>query len=240
MNSRFIIPVLGFAFPFLEAIGGELMPSRKFRGLAVEMKSGRSLYEELHGEGGEGGKVRLLETAFVNPKGDTIATRTLDFSRSTTQPIYLFSDRRSGWEEGASLEADGFRVHCRKGRDKARKEKLLQVPEPAVIDGGFNNFLRECMADLQAGKRIRFNFVVPSRLDWFRFGARMDKEKSKSGLVVLTAEPENAMLRLVAPKIQVTYDPVTGLMAGYQGISNVAAQGGGNQYIRLTYPDGGP
>lgn len=214
--------------------------SRTFRGLAVQRESGKALYTEHHQEESSGGQVDILRTAFVNAKGDTIAERTLDFKVSSTKPAYVFKDRRSGWEEGATEEGESFRVFCKKGKGKSRREKVLDVPGPAVIDGGFNNFLRQNMADLDAGKRLQFNFVVPSRLDWYRFVAREDKEASKGGLKVLVAEPENALLRLVAPHIQVTYDPKTGLMSGYEGISNVSDDRGGNQYIRLTYPEGGP
>jgi hypothetical protein len=226
--------------PILLAASFAAAESRSYRGVAVELETGKPLYSELHQEEGAGGKANLLKTTFVNAGGDTIAERTLDFKVSSTKPAYAYRDRRSGWEEGAREEGEAFRVYCRKGKGKARREKILHVPGPAVIDGGFNNFLRQNMADLDAGKKLQFNFVVPSRLDWYRFVAREDREASKDGLKVLVAEPENALLRLVAPRIQVTYDPKTGLMAGYQGISNLSDDKGGNQYIRLTYPEGGP
>lgn len=211
-----------------------------YRGVAADQKTGRDLYTERHTQEMVGGRLGVLRTEFLHLDGKKFAERTLDFSASPSKPDYRLEDFRTGWVEGAEAGKEGIRVYCQKGKGKVLKDKRLKVPDPAVIDGGFNEYLKAHMADLDAGKKLSFNFVVPSYLNYFRFVAYMDKAAGKGGVKVLTAEPQNAVLRLVAPKIQVSYDPATGKMTAYKGISNVAKDGGGNQYISLVYPEGGP
>lgn len=217
--------------------------SLRYESLAVDQESGKPLYRESHVEAVSGGKPRFLHTRFLRVDGEAFAERTLDFSATPFTPTYRFEDFRTGLQEGAAKEADGYRVHSRKAKGKPRKEKLLRVPEPAIIDGGFNAFLKHHREALVRGERLRFQFVVPSRLAWYRFEAFLDEEKSgkgPEGPLVFVAVPRNKALRLLAPRIQVTYGPGTGRMIGYQGISNLAADDGGNWYIKLTYSGGGP
>lgn len=217
--------------------------STRFESRAVDQESGKPLYRESHVERTEGGKPLSLHTRFLRMDGEAFAERTLDFSATPFTPVYRFEDFRTGWQEGAAKEKDGYRVYCRKGKGKPRKEKLLKVPEPVVIDGGFNAFLKHHRAALVRGERLKFQFVVPSRMAWYRFEAYLDKERSgkgPEGPLAFVAVPRNKALRLLAPRVQVTYDPASGRMIGYEGISNLAADGGGAWYIRLAYSGGGP
>lgn len=222
--------------------GGQRGDTLAYESLAVDQSTGKPLYQEAHVERSLEGRPAFLHTRFLRTGGEAFAERTLDFTATPFTPTYRFEDFRTGWEEGAAVEAGGIRVYCRKGRGKPRREKVLQVPGPAVIDGGFNAFLKHHREALARGERLEFQFVVPSRLDWYRFVAfRRGGGTEESGKqMIFVAEPESRVLRLLAPRIQVTYDPSTGRMIEYQGISNVAAEGGDNQYIRLTYTGGGP
>jgi hypothetical protein len=177
------------------ALGAEpsLRPA-PFRGQAYEPGSSRLLYAEKHENITRGG-VTVGRTEYRDPAGALIAERTLDFSRHIFKPDYRLVDLRDGYEEGAEVVGTGdgktarVRVFVRDKREKPLRERTILVPEPAVIDGGVNAFVKANWSELSAGRRVAFNFVAPARRDWFSRGtkalrrprrARMKKPRAPS------------------------------------------------------------
>lgn len=213
----------------------------EYRGVAFDPESGRPAYTEHHVERIDGGRLLGLATLYLDTSGDSIARRSLEFRVSPFLPDYRLEDFRSGSLEGARPESGAVVVFSRKGRGGPLKEKRLAVPAPAVLDGGFTNFLRVRWEELSAGKKVRFNVIVPSRLDYYRFVAFEDKAASGSlnGAKVLVAAPESRVLRLLAPRIEFTFDPATRRLLKYEGVSNISKEGGGNRKVRLDFSNGG-
>jgi hypothetical protein len=50
-------------------------------------------------------------------------------------------------------------------------ERLISVPKPFVIDGCFNQFIKANWKNLEKGDQIVFNFIIPSKLDYFTLRA---------------------------------------------------------------------
>lgn len=212
-----------------------------YRGVAFDLETGRPAYTEYHVERFEGGRLIGLGTLYLNTAGDSIARRSLEFRVSPFLPDYRLEDYRDGSVEGARPESGSVVVYCRKGRSRPLKEKRLVVPDPAVLDGGFTAFLRAHWEDLSAGKRIAFNVIVPARLDYYRFVAYEDVKAASSlkGTKVVVAMPESKVLRILAPRIEFTFDSTTRHLRKYEGVSNIPKEGGGNQKVRLGFPEGG-
>jgi hypothetical protein len=225
-----------------------------FRGQAYEPGSAAVLYTEKHENITRGG-VSLGRTEYRDPAGTLIAERTLDFSRHVFKPNYRLVDLRDGYEEGAEVVGAGdgktarVRVFVRDKREEPLRERTITVPEPAVIDGGFNAFVKANWSELSAGRPVAFNFVAPARRDWFSFEAvpagyegapeapEGADEKTTRTFVI---RPEKAALRLLVPPILVTYDRETHRVKEYRGISNVNNSRGKSFQIRIEYPAGGP
>lgn len=212
-----------------------------YRGVATDLESGRPAYVEHHVERFEDGRLLGLGTLYRDPSGDTIAMRSLEFRVSPYLPDYRLEDFRNGSLEGARPESASVVVYCRKGRGGPLKKKRLAVPDPAVLDGGFTNFLKAHWDELGEGRTVRFNVIVPARLDYYRFAAYEDKAASRSlkGAKVMVAEPESRVLRLLAPRIEFTFDVADRRLLKYEGVSNIPKEGGGNQKVRLGFPEGG-
>ena len=211
------------------------------RGDAFDLGSGARAYSEEHRETYLAGRLLSMRTLYRDPAGTLVAERDLDFSSSSIRPAYTFKDARTGHEEGAAFAGGRIRMHYRASAAVPDKEKSLKIPEPAVIDGGFHPFLKENWSALMAGKKVSFNFVVPSRLDYFRFVAYADpaRDPADGTQRVIVARPENRMLRLLVEPIVARYDTASLRMLEYRGLSNLPGPDGGTQKVRLMYQEPG-
>ena len=212
-------------------------------GDALELGTGAPAYREEHQLRFDAGRLAAMRTVYRNPDGVTLAERTLDFSASAsaTRPDYSLKDIRDGYEEGASVQAGRVLVHSRASKDAVRKEKRLNVPAPYVIDGGFHPFMKENWDELTKGKRVSFHFVVPSRLDYYRFVAYEEAALAPAGgrYKVFVAVPENKLLRMLVEPIVARYDVSSRRMLEYRGLSNINGADGKTQKVRLAYREPG-
>ncbi|MDQ3002177.1 MAG: hypothetical protein M3Y08_13070 [Fibrobacterota bacterium] len=217
------------------------LPETLIIGDAFELDKGAPAYREDHRLRFETGRLAAMRTVYRNPAGEILAERNLDFTASSTRPGYSLKDNRDGYEEGASIQAGKVLVHSRASKDAVRKEKRLNVPAPYVIDGGFHPFLKENWDALTKGKRVSFHFVVPSRLDYYRFVAYEDPSRAPAGgkQKVFVAVPESRMLRMVVEPIVARYDISSRRMLEYRGLSNIDGADGKIQKVRLTYREPG-
>jgi hypothetical protein len=210
-------------------------------GSAFALDGGTPAYTEEHEERYAGGRLQSMKTLYKDGNGKVLAERSLDFSFSSTRPSYHLRDLRNGYEEGAIVENGEVKVFSRPSKGAAIKEKTLKVPEPFVIDGGFHPFLKERWADLAKGGRVSFYFVVPSRLDFFRFVAYSDPGRAAKGKDerVWIAVPQSRVLRMMVEPIVATYDSGSRRMKEYRGLSNIEGPDGKSQKVRLVYREPG-
>lgn len=236
-----LLPALAGAAPAASA-------SSSYGGAAVDIEHEmRPAYSEEHQERFVDGKTVGTHSVFKDPTGRPMAERNLDYSRSPYKPDYVFRDFRNGYEEGSRDDGGKIRVYYRDSLRAAPHEKTLTVPEPCVVNGGFNIFLKEHWKDLEGGKKLPFNMVIPARLDYYRFVAYMDpardlSEKESGGRKSKTVvvEPQSSILRLVLTPIVIAYDTSNLQQVRYQGIVNVADTKGRSLRVRIDYPGRGP
>jgi hypothetical protein len=212
---------------------------RTFEGDALALKGGDAvLYTEQYRDTLRDGRPHRTGTHYFDAEGRPIADRVMDFSRHAWKPDYRLVDRRDGYEEGAEVSGRTIRVFYRAKRGRPLKEKNLSVPEPAVIDGGFNRFIKDHWEALSEGRPVPFNFVAPSQLDYFAFEAV--KTSDGGGRITFAVRPANKVVRVLVDPIQVTYDAATRRMTRYSGLSNINDAKGKSLKVRLVYPDLGP
>ncbi|MBM3908344.1 MAG: hypothetical protein FJ363_09770 [Gemmatimonadetes bacterium] len=170
-------------------------------------------------------------------EGKTIVRRQVEFEKSTLTPSFRIEDLRSGYAEGAELVGDRIKVFNGGAADKPYREKLLKVPEPAVVDAGFNFFVERNWNALMKGEVLTFNFVAPSQLDYFKFRVYKVREtrQRQQPAVVLKMDIDQAFLRLFVDPIQLTYDTATKRLLTYQGISNVWDTQGKTHKVRMEF-----
>lgn len=205
-------------------------------GRALDPKTGNLLYLERHAPTFRNGALVAVHSEYRSPGGAILGHRTLGFGGSPWQPDYRLHDARDGYEEGARPEPNGVRVFVRASRDAPLREKILAVPSPFVVDGGFDGFLRDHRTLLRSGKTLSFNFVAPARLDYFAFEARRDAGGKDGDSLTILIRPANALLRVLVPPIRVTYEASSWRLVKYEGISNINDGNAKSFPVRILYP----
>jgi hypothetical protein len=177
-------------------------------------------------------------TAYFDPNHRKIAHRVLDFRKSRFAPDFKTEDLRSGYLEGAEISGDQVRLFRRKDKDSKEETKTLNIPQPVVIDGGFNQFIKSNWEKLEKGETITFQFAVPARLDYFTL--RATKASSRDNEMAIEVQPEKTLLRWLSSPIVVRYSKDTRRIKTYEGQSNISNDRGDNFVMKLVYPKKGP
>ncbi len=248
MTSQYRIPSL-IAFSASIVFSQNLdLTEVAYRGDVYAGKDSIPLYTERGVEKHDKGKLMTAITRFINPQGELMAERSLDFNRFPFQPDYSLRDYRLGYEEGVVQQAQGLRVYFREKSGERLQEKYLKVPDPCVVDAGFNAYLKAHWPQLRQGKRVGFHLVIPARLDYFRFAAYIDSARShreslalKRSVSAVVIEPESRVLRVLLPPLVAYYAEDYGLrMVYYTGIASLNDDKGKALKVRIRYHGNGP
>jgi len=212
-------------FPIMLAIQGSTPTpeSRKFHGIAYDLKTGNMIYSENHTEYYSNGRHLRSIVLYTDPAGRVFARKDIDFSRSETAPDFTLVDYRDGYTEGSIFTAAGFDLFGQRNRSAEMKRRVLIIPEPAVVDGGFDYFVRQNWEKLAAGERISVNFAVSIERDYFRFFIVKTGNGEVNGrrALQLRLQIENVFLRSVVDPIDISYDVESKRLLLYRGMSNI-------------------
>lgn len=200
----------------------------RFLGVA-RAKDGSVAYVETHVVQLENGRVRSAETRYERPDGSLIARLVSEYPAGSFAPDFEFEDLRTGAREALRRGKDGLEL---RDGDNA---KTLRIPGegPIVAGQGLDRFARANLDALARGEELRVTLALPGRLD--AFGFRLQGERLASGRVRVRFEPTSFVLRVLAPSIEAEYDPVSGRLLRYSGVSNVAAEDGSSQRVEIAY-----
>ena len=216
--------------------------NRVYEGIAIDKNSLEFIYKEVHKEIFLQGEHIEPITSFVEENGNEFARRQLDFRNSFQKPQYLLMDERNGLlEEIIHLGSNQFTIKYKKNSESKLKEKSIYVPEPAIIDGGFNYYIKNNWDRLIAGDRLTFNYLSVAFQDYFSFRIyKVDENNNDSNIVLLRMESQKLFLRVLMKPIYVHYDLSTKRIVKYEGISNIRDLNGGSYKALLQYPELGP
>ena len=160
--------------------------STNYAGIASELSNKNNVYyTEEYSEKLVDGKHVQTNIVYKDKAGKQFASKTLNFFDDKTKPNFSMEDKRTGYQEGAEVIGNTIKVFYKESSDKPLNSKTLTVPGTAIIDGGFNYYVKEKWNEIVKGTDIHFNFVVPERLDYYAFRMVKDKEtvcNGKTGL----------------------------------------------------------
>ena len=209
----------------------------RFYGYAYDLASGRYLYTEVHEQHRENGRWRSGSIRSYAADGRLIASKTLDFSAHPYIPVYRFELPAERYVEAITrVDADGVRLE--KQVYGKRSSRLLRPDADTAADSGFHSYLVDHLEELQAGETLALRFIVAGQLDVYRFRARRIAEIPFDGQPALRIRVEaDSLLRLVAPALELVYQPQSGKLLEYRGISNVHDPASGKAYnARIVFP----
>lgn len=207
----------------------------RYRGEA-RGKNGELIYIEKHEVVLLNGRVSKATTQYFDDRDKLIGILSSDFSKSLTSPEYVFEDKRHGDFHGIRIK-DGqlFMFNREDGKEESRAlDQATNSNELFVGCQGLHYYLRDHMDSVRAQRNLPVKFLIPGNLDYYNFIMNYEEE-SKDGAVDFEIKIENWFLRLFAPSLNVTYDPKTGRLVRYKGLSNIKNARGKLQNVEITY-----
>lgn len=217
---------------------------RTFTASAYEIDSGGYLFDEEHREGYRQGRLRWSQITYRDRNGVILARKSLGFGDNLLIPEVQLTDRRDGYFEGATVQ-DGALVLYRGVGKGTPDRRILRIDDATVVDGGLHNLILQRWDDLLEGETVRFQLAVPSRLNCYAFRIRARGGAVRDGRTVvrLRVEPASLLVRLIAPRVDVTLDVHSRHPVEYEGISTFGRQGWGPRYrarMRISDPVASP
>jgi hypothetical protein len=226
--------VAGLAWPPSPARAADLA----FTGYARDLETRRLLYVESHFVRDAGGASERRVVMYRCANGtETFARKQLRYGEVREEPEFTFVDGRSGYTEGLRRTSRGPQVFQRDDAKAALRE--AQVPANVVIvsDAGFDEFVRRHWADLEAGRTVRFAFLVPSRLDFLSFKVKKHAEDTIEGAPASVIRLNlSGVLGWFLPYIEVSYRKADQVLMRYKGLTNIRDVEGDNLVAQIDFP----
>ncbi len=207
-------------------------------GDAVDLATERLVYRERHsmGQGSDGRWI--MESDYLDAQGELFAERTVWFDPQYPQrPDYRLIDYRDNFEEGATTLSNGD-VELYRIIDGERSQTTIAPSKkrPLVIDAGFSALIATRWDELLAGERVTFDFASSARLTTIEFRLSRENGRAEEGVERFILEPSNWFVRMLVKPIVLTYSSQNKTLIGYEGLSNIRKDGGGNHTVQITFP----
>lgn len=197
----------------------------RYVGTAYARGGDAVLYREVH----LGDASRQL-IVFQCPDGKAFARKRLQAGTMPTQPDFDFTDARNGYEEG--VRGDGARrvayVHRIGGQ---RSEQPLTVPPDAVIDAGFDAFLRAHW-DQVVGRGASAPFLMTGKGKFFPVKVVASGRDGPERRIELKLD---AWYGFAAPTIGVSYTEATRHLRRYEGPGTIRDERGKPVDVRIEF-----
>lgn len=212
-----------------------------YKGIAYDADNASEvLYLESHYlilDGAGAPKERLV--LYRCPEGPAFARKQIDHGADALKPSFEMFDARLDYTEGLQNgSGDSDLVYVQKGATAQRQSERLTLDGAAVADAGFDEFVRRNWSELQSGRKLPLDFLVPSRLSVYSFKVQ------KTGSATIDGESASVfrlglsgLLGWFVSGIDVTYRDSDRQLLQFEGLSNVRDPGGDNYVARIVFAD---
>ncbi len=177
-------------------------------GEARDPKSGDTLYLEHYYCSDDALQCSVF---YLRPNREVIASKELDYAENALAPLLTFRD---------------YRVD---------REVIIDKADPeAVVDAGFDNFVRLQWQDLAEGEEIKFPFRVVTREDPIKMRASK-ADRCEEGKFCLEIALDSWLLGSFIDPIQLTYEEGSQRLLRFEGLSNLRNDDGKMQTVEIRY-----
>jgi hypothetical protein len=239
MSQRRCVSFQGALWLTVTVVAGPLhAEDLSFTGYARDPRSGELLYVESHllRRFDTVGETRIV-TYRCSAEGSAFARKELTYGDVREEPDFTFVDARSGYTEGLRRTTDGRRVFQQDDARSPRREARIPLKAVIVADAGFDEFVRKHWVELEAGKTVRFPFLVPSRLDFLNFKIKKHRDTRVNDMPASAIRLNlSGVLGWFLPYIEVTYRKSDQTLQRYEGLTNIPKDDGGNHVAVITFP----
>lgn len=228
--------ILAIVFPFFLPIYAE-KPKYRYNGRAYDLKTGAYLYSDNHEEYYNNGKHMFSKILYKDASGKVFGSKYIEFKNNPELPTFKTEDFRDGYTEGADVKGKQVRLFAKRKTEDELQERTYTPKTPAVMDGGFDYFVRNNWDQLAAGERMRFHFVAPIQLDDYQFAVEKVREGDWKGrkALYLKLEIDNFILKKVVNPFLLVYDFQTRRILQFDGLSNINDENGKSLKVKITY-----
>ncbi|WP_019938742.1 hypothetical protein [Bordetella sp. FB-8] len=209
--------------------------AQHYVGLAYARDGGKLVYSEEHWVVRNRGAQQHI-VLYRCPNGKPFARERLDGGIEDAAPDFEFEDSRSGYIEGVTGRGDERQVYVRSSLGAPRRTAQLPTPRNAVIDAGFDAYLRSHWKALGAGQDTEVAFLVPSRLKYLHLAIRTSDATYQGQPARRFKLSLNAWYGFVLPSIEVTYSIKERRLLRFEGIGNIHSDQGDTQQVRIEFP----
>ncbi|MCE9599189.1 MAG: hypothetical protein K8S54_14595 [Spirochaetia bacterium] len=211
-------------------------PVKEIVSNAYDVQTGKYIYSEYHREFYSSGQHIYSIVEYRTPDR-LLARKVINFARSKEAPDFRLEDVRTGYLEGAEASASGYRLFARKSIRDPLMERILAIPEPAVIDGGFDYFIRNKFDRIAAGERMIIQFGSAFQQDFFRFDVYKTANGNFKGkpAIFINVEAHNFLLKKLVDPIRLVYSSQSRRLMSYTGVSNINDDNGKSYKARIEF-----
>ncbi len=176
---------------------------------------------------------KVLVQYFEND-GQLLAEKTLDYSLGISTPLFEQLNLRTGEKILITQDNDHtLNVYYQKKQNYKIKVNSVPLTPNLVVDAGFDNLVRQHWLDLQAGKVLSFNYLLPTRGKAVELKIRRYSCEEK--YLCLKIFPGNRLLNLIVKNLRLQYNTQSRQLLMFSGKGNISNSKGRYQEVRVHY-----
>ncbi|MGQ0801447.1 MAG: hypothetical protein ACT4NL_15220 [Pseudomarimonas sp.] len=228
-STHFTASLVVFA---LAAAGSLQAQTRAYIGEARTLE-GKPIYEEHHLVRFVDGQPAERLVTYRCPDGQAFARKQVDYGTPLFAPTFRLQDQRFGYVEGFA-KGDAF---VQAGSAAAEEREAINAGANLVVDAGFDEFVRQHWDELQAGKSVGLEFLVPSRLSAYKFKLRKIRSETMFDAPASVFQlAVSGLLGWFADPLEAGYRDSDRRLMHFQGLTNIRQTLDSNIVAQIRFP----
>lgn len=220
----------------LTSLSGQAAAAERYIGLAFAKGTEKLAYREVHWLFEESG-VRERLVLYECPGGQPFARKLVRNSPSAVAPDFDFEDARDGYREGVRTHGVLREAYMQEQRQAPMQQRTLSAPSGAVVDAGFDAYVRSHWRELATGAQLSIPFLVPSHFAFMEFKLSDAHEGQLNGKPVTRLRMRlGTWYAFAAPLIDLAYEPDGSWLLQFEGPGSIRGSNGQNQEVRIVFP----
>lgn len=209
----------------------------RYEGSAYSTRDGSLLYRETHWRYLDQGKQARL-VLYRCADGTPFARKRVWAGAQPSAPDFDFIDARDGYREGVRRSGGKREVYAQANASSALRARPIGSPANAVIDAGFDAFVRAQWAALANGSKVTAKFLLPSRQAFLGVGIRKIEGVAapKAADQLRLRMNLDAWYGFAVPQTTLTYLASDRWLLRFEGIGTIRDRQGRNQEVRIEFP----
>ncbi len=208
-------------------------------GRATLLDAGTEAYEEHYFfDAPDPSTRRSTRVEYRQPDGSLLSIKKLHHGSHPQRPSFRQRNLLTGRLIDVKTSSRGVTLQYRAGEGEPLLSSDLPLPDNAVVDAGFDVFVRQNFEALNAGQRMVFSFLLPTRQRFVSLAIReqaCDADMELGQRVCFVIRPESRLLSWFTTPIVLQYDLEERRLTGFRGLSNLLDARGEGMSVNIQY-----